>query len=83
MNAKKRCWDLTRVCAAQGLPLRFALSPERDYYIKHHRNLAGSAWVWLQGPGDLEAVRRLIERPGRGRRSHYPGGGRRQVPPSP
>ncbi len=60
MNAKKRCWDLTRVCAAQALPLRFALSPERDYYIKHHRNFAGSAWVWLKDPGDLEAVGRLI-----------------------
>ena len=53
MNFKRRCWDLGRACAEQGLPLRFALSPERDYYIKHHRNFAGSGWVWLKSPGDL------------------------------
>jgi len=56
MNAKRRCWDLARACAEQGTPVRFALSPERDYYIKHHRNFAGSGWVWLEKPADLEAV---------------------------
>jgi phosphonoacetate hydrolase len=59
MNAKRRCWDLARACAAQGTPVRFALSPERDYYIKHHRNFAGSGWVWLEEPKDLNAVREI------------------------
>ncbi|MGP8050480.1 MAG: alkaline phosphatase family protein [Desulfobaccales bacterium] len=59
MNFKRRCWDLSRACAGQGLPVLFALSPERDYYIKHHRNFAGSAWVWVKKPSDLEMVRRI------------------------
>ncbi len=56
MNRKKRCWDIARVCASRGVPLRFALSPERDYYIVHHRNFAGSCWLWLQDPVDRGAV---------------------------
>ena len=59
MNAKRRCRDLARACAAQGTPVRFALSPERDYYIKHHRNFAGSGWVWLEEPKDINTVREI------------------------
>ncbi|MBF0557920.1 MAG: alkaline phosphatase family protein [Nitrospirae bacterium] len=56
MNRKTRCWDLARVCASRGVSLRFALSPERDYYIVHHRNFAGSCWLWLRDPSDRSAV---------------------------
>lgn len=59
MNAKARCWDLTRTCAEQGAPIRFSLSPERDYYIVHHRNFAGSCWVWLHEPSDKVRVRAI------------------------
>lgn len=60
MNFKTRCWDLTRVLAAAGLPVRFVLSPERDYYVRHHRNFTGCAWLWLNQPGDREAVRQQL-----------------------
>ena len=50
MNYKRRCWDLARACAARGLPLRFALSAERDRYLEHHRTFGGTAWVWLHRP---------------------------------
>ena len=59
MNAKTRCWDLARACRERGTPLSFALSPERDYYIVHHRNFAGSAWLWLRQPSDEAAVRAI------------------------
>ena len=59
MNSKRRCWDLARICCEQGYPLKFALSPERDYYIQHHRNFAGSAWVWLNQSADFEPVREI------------------------
>jgi phosphonoacetate hydrolase len=49
MNFKKRCWDLTKALESRGIPARFVLSPERDYYIKHHRNFTGCAWLWLNG----------------------------------
>ena len=57
MNAKRRCWDLARVCEEAGVPLRFALSPERDYYVVHHRNFTGCAWLWLRSPRDEARVR--------------------------
>ena len=59
MNGKKKCWDLARACAEHGVSLKFALSPERDYYIQHHRNFAGSAWVWVERPSDLNAAREI------------------------
>ena len=62
MNRKERCWDLSRVCADAGTPVRFALSPERDYYIKHHRNFTGCAWIWLHEPGDYSRVADTIGR---------------------
>jgi phosphonoacetate hydrolase len=56
MNYKKRCWDLARACAARGAPVRFALSAEKDRYIKHHRTFGGAAWVWLNSPADVGRV---------------------------
>lgn len=60
MNRKTQAWDLTRALAERGCPIRFSLSPERDYYIKHHRNLAGCAYLWLNSPADEPAVRREL-----------------------
>jgi phosphonoacetate hydrolase len=60
MNAKKRCWDLTRALSARGLPARFVLSPERDYYVKHHRNFTGCAWIWLRDQAEREKTRAIV-----------------------
>jgi phosphonoacetate hydrolase len=32
------------------------LSPERDYYIKHHRNFTGCSWIWLQEASQAQAA---------------------------
>ena len=62
MNYKTRCWDLVRACNAVGIKLKFALSPERDKYLKHHRTFGGAAWVWLNDPGDtLQAMTAIGE----------------------
>lgn len=52
MNFKKRCWDLAKASAERGVELRFALSAEKDRYVKHHRTFGGAAWVWLKSPAD-------------------------------
>jgi phosphonoacetate hydrolase len=52
MNFKKHCWDLARACVERNMPLRFALSAEKDRYVKHHRTFGGAAWVWLNSPND-------------------------------
>jgi phosphonoacetate hydrolase len=53
MNFKRFCWDLARVSATRGLPLRCVVSAERDRYLRHHRGFGGTAWVWLRRPEDV------------------------------
>jgi phosphonoacetate hydrolase len=60
LNAKTRCWDLTRACKNRGLELRFALSAERDRYVKHHRTFGGIAWIWLKSPEDAARATEII-----------------------
>jgi phosphonoacetate hydrolase len=61
MNAKERCWDLTRACANRGLTLRFALSAERDKYVKHHRTFGGTGYIWLNSPDNAEKAARILK----------------------
>jgi phosphonoacetate hydrolase len=62
LNAKTRCWDLAKACMNRGLELRYALSAERDRYVKHHRTFGGTAWVWLKSPGDAARATEVIRR---------------------
>jgi phosphonoacetate hydrolase len=56
MNYKRRCWDLFKACRELGTEVRFALSAEKDRYVKHHRTFGGAAWVWLKSPQDESKV---------------------------
>jgi phosphonoacetate hydrolase len=60
LNAKSRCWDLAKACKNRGLELRFALSAERDKYVKHHRTFGGTAYVWLRSPRDAESAMKIL-----------------------
>jgi phosphonoacetate hydrolase len=60
MNYKKRCWDLDKALGARGSRVRFALSAEKDRYVKHHRTFGGTAYVWLNSPEDAPEVRERI-----------------------
>jgi phosphonoacetate hydrolase len=60
LNAKSRCWDLSKACKSRGLELRYALSAERDKYVKHHRTFGGTAWVGLKSPQDADRAKDLI-----------------------
>jgi phosphonoacetate hydrolase len=62
MNAKTLCWDLEKVCAGQGVPLRKAFSVGRDRYVKQHRGCSGGAYVYLRRPQDAGRVREIISR---------------------
>jgi len=60
MNHKTCCWDLEKVCAARGVPVRAAISAEQDKYLKHHRGFGGTAWVYLKTPRDADKVAAVI-----------------------
>mgnify|MGYP000073680994 CR=1 FL=1 len=54
MNYKTVCRDLKQVCAARGFDLRYALSVEKDRYVRHHRTFGGIAWVYLHSPDERD-----------------------------
>ena len=60
LNHKDRCWDLEKACARRQTPIHRAISPEKDRYVKHHRGLGGTAYVYLQAPRDQDHVRQTL-----------------------
>jgi phosphonoacetate hydrolase len=60
MNAKQQCYDLQKHLAAKGCPIFFAMSAERDPYVRHHRTFGGAAYVWLEQPADRDRVVALL-----------------------
>lgn len=60
MNYKTRCWDIDKALGARGSRVKFALSAEKDRYVKHHRTFGGTAYVWLNSPADAPEVRERI-----------------------
>ena len=60
MAAKTRCWDLEKVSARQGIPLRKAFSVGRDRYVKHNRGCSGGAYVYLKDPKDAARVHEIL-----------------------
>jgi len=60
MNHKSRCWDLEKVCREHGVPLRIAISVDRDKYLKHHRGYAGVSWVYCNSARDVDRVAKVL-----------------------
>lgn len=60
MNFKSRCWDLEKALRSRGAAIKFALSAEKDRYIKHHRTFGGAAYVWLNDMADADEVKQQI-----------------------
>jgi phosphonoacetate hydrolase len=60
MNPKTICWDLEKVCARQGVPLRKAFSAGRDRYVKHNRGCSGAAYVYVKTPQDISRVHEIL-----------------------
>ncbi len=62
MNHKTHAWDLDKACAARGVPVRLAISAERDKYPKHHLGLGGIAWIYLRQAADEQRVRDVVSK---------------------
>jgi phosphonoacetate hydrolase len=62
MNFKSRCYDLNKLVPRKGAEIFFAMSAERDPYVKHHRTYGGTAFVWLKQPGDFARVADVCRR---------------------
>ena len=60
MNHKNRGVDLAQVCKNKNTPVKIAISPEKDKYIKHHKGLGGAAYIYLNENSDKEAVKKVL-----------------------
>lgn len=60
LNHKTQAWDLFQVCADAHTPVKVVISPEKDKYVKHHKGLGGSAYVYLLKSGDAPAVKKTL-----------------------
>jgi len=62
MGFKKLCYDLNKYMPEKGLPIFFAMSAERDPYIKHHRTFGGTAYLWLNKVTDYLKALDILHR---------------------
>ncbi len=60
MNHKTQAWDLFQVCADKHTPVKIVISPEKDRYMKHHKGLGGSAYVYLLKSSDAASVKKTL-----------------------
>jgi phosphonoacetate hydrolase len=60
MNHKSRCWDLEKVCVDHGIPIRIAISVDRDKYVKHHRGYGGVSWIYCKSSRDIDRVAHVV-----------------------
>ena len=60
MNHKSQAWDLDKVCSEKNTPVKIVISPEKDRYMKHHKGLGGSAYVYLLKNSDSARVRKTL-----------------------
>jgi phosphonoacetate hydrolase len=56
LNHKRKCYDLEKVLSGMALPVRIAISAERDRYLQHHRGFGGTSWVYLKKAADRDKV---------------------------
>src|SRR5262249_30350066 len=56
MNSKATVVNLDKALGARGAPVKIAMSAERDQYPRHHGGYGGTAFVYLNEPGDESRV---------------------------
>jgi phosphonoacetate hydrolase len=60
MNPKGRCLDLRRMCAKEGVHLRFSVSPVADRLLEHHRGFGGVSYVYLHAEKERPSVQAFL-----------------------
>ena len=57
VNHKTVCLDIEKACNNRKLPVKLAISAERDKYVKQHRGFGGTSYVYLK---DLKDSTKMI-----------------------
>lgn len=61
LNSKSVVVNLNLALPARGAPVKFAMSAERDQYPRHHGGYGGTAFVYLNAPGDVDRTVRALQ----------------------
>lgn len=56
MNFKTTVLNLNQALSDRNAPVKFAMSAERDQYPRHHSGYGGTAFLYLNAPGDADKV---------------------------
>src|SRR5262245_51888462 len=63
LNSKSTVVNLNKALPARGVAVKIAMSAERDQYPRHHSGYGGTAFLYLNAPGDagrvVEALRQV------------------------
>src|SRR5262249_42323032 len=60
MNFKSTVVNLNKALPARGAAVKIAMSAERDQYPRHHSGYGGTAFLYLNDPGDADKVVRAL-----------------------
>jgi phosphonoacetate hydrolase len=60
MNFKTTVINLNKALPARGATVKFVMSAERDQYPRHHSGYGGTAFVYLNAPGDAAKVAQTL-----------------------
>lgn len=61
LNSKSVVVNLNLALPARGAPVRFAMSAERDQYPRHHGGYGGTAFIYLNAPGDVDRTVKALQ----------------------
>jgi phosphonoacetate hydrolase len=61
MNFKTTVINLNQALPARGAAVKFAMSAERDQYPRHHSGYGGTAFLYLNAPGDVSPVAKALQ----------------------
>ncbi|MCA6439931.1 MAG: alkaline phosphatase family protein [Sediminibacterium sp.] len=60
VHQKSLCLDLQKICLNRNMPIKAAVSAEKDKYFIHHRGFGGTSYIYLQHTKDAASVKKLL-----------------------
>jgi phosphonoacetate hydrolase len=60
VHQKSLCIDLQKLCFTKQVPVKAAISAEKDKYFIHHRGFGGTCYLYLKNAKDSSAIKKIL-----------------------
>lgn len=60
VHQKSLCLDLQKICSNKNMPIKAAVSAEKDKYFIHHRGFGGTSYVYLNNAKDSSLIKKIL-----------------------